>query len=107
MDRSNVIFLVSETIEADEIGVQRTTQTQRKVYCNVTSVSLTEWSEGGRFGLNPEFRMTMFAPDYKGEKYLVFNDRMYSIYRTYVGKNDTIDLYVQRRSDGEKTVGTD
>lgn len=103
MDRSTVIYLVSEVVQSDEYGVQRTTQTKRKVFCDVTSVSLTEWSEGGRLGLNPEYRIRMFSPDYKGEQLLIYNDRMYTIYRTYLGRNEVIDLYVQRRADGEVT----
>lgn len=98
MDRSNVITLIGEAFVKNEYGVQIPTETRREVYCNVTSVSLSEWSEGGRLGLNPEFRMTMFAPDYLGEKVLEFNGVRYAIYRTYYGRNDTLDLYVERRS---------
>lgn len=98
MDRSNVITLIGEAFTKNEYGVQIQTETRREVYCNVTSVSLSEWSEGGRLGLNPEFRMTMFAPDYLGEKVLEFNGVRYAIYRTYYGRNDTLDLYVERRS---------
>lgn len=98
MDRSNVITLIGEAFTENEYGVQIPVETRHDVYCNVTSVSLSEWSEGGRLGLNPEFRMTMFAPDYQGEKVLEFNGVRYAIYRTYYGRNDTLDLYVERRS---------
>lgn len=98
MDRSNVITLISDTYTTNDIGVQVATETSREVFCDVTSVSLSEWSEGGRIGLNPEYRMTMFEPDYEGEKVLEFEGVRYSVYRTYHGRNDTIDLYVERRT---------
>ena len=97
MDRSSVIELTSVTREQDELGVWHDTPTARKVYCDVSSVSQSEWFEGGRNGLNPALRFRMFAPDYKGEKTLTFNGSEYSIYRTYVDRNETIDLYVEER----------
>lgn len=97
MDRSNVIYLVSETWTADQYGVMRAKQEERKVFCQVDSVTLSEWSEGGRIGLNPEYRMRMFSPEYQGERLLKYNGILYTIYRTYRGRNDTIDLYVERR----------
>lgn len=97
MDRSNVCYLVEETHTQDEYGVQQVTQTERQVFCNVSSVTQREWFEGGRIGLNPEYRMTMFAYDYAGEQLLKFNGIIYSIYRTYITDNDEIELYVQRK----------
>lgn len=97
MDRSSVIRLIAETVVTDQYGVQHASETSRKVFCAITSVSLQEWSEGGRLGLNPQFRMTMFAPEYHGEQILEYQGERYTIYRTYYGRNDTLDLYVERR----------
>ena len=95
MDRSTPIKLVSETYAPDSYGVLQRTRTKREVYANVQSVSASEWFEGGRNGLNPELRFTMFAPDYQGEKVVEYNDVQYAIYRTYQARNDTIELYTQ------------
>lgn len=97
MDRSNVVYLVNETYTQDAYGITQTQTTERKVYCQIDSVTRNEWYEGGRSGLNPEYRMTMFRYDYKGEKVLKFNDIYYTIYRTYIARNDEIELYVERR----------
>lgn len=97
MDRSNVLTLIKSTYEADEMGVQRPSETSRTVFCDVSSVSLTEWMEGGRIGLNPEYRFTMFHPDYEGETICEFNGVRYAIYRTYITRNDSIELYAERR----------
>ena len=95
MDRSTPIYLVSEIYTEDAYGVLIPTAEKRLVYANVTSVSAAEFFEGGRNGLNPEFRMIMFAPDYQGEKVVEYNGTQYGIYRTYQGRNDMIELYTQ------------
>jgi SPP1 family predicted phage head-tail adaptor len=97
MDRSNVIKLISSTKTQDNNGVWRETLTERQVFCNVSSVTASEFFEGGRNGLNPEYRMTMFNGDYQGETMLKFNGRTYAIYRTYLDRNDNLELYVERK----------
>ena len=73
MDRSNVINLISTVLTLDEYGVQRATEKSEQVFCSVESVTALEVFEGGRNGLDPEFRFTM-----------------------YRGRNDTIELYCER-----------
>lgn len=97
MDRSNVIKLISSTKTQDNNGVWRETLTERQVFCDVSSVTASEFFEGGRNGLNPEFRMTIFAGDYQGETMLEFNGKTYAIYRTYLARNDNLELYVERK----------
>mgnify|MGYP006908824167 FL=1 len=54
MDRSSVISLISETKTKNEYGVYQTETTSRDGFCQVNSVSRTEFFEAGRNGLNPE-----------------------------------------------------
>lgn len=97
MDRSSVIYLVSETYTKNQYGVLIPTVTKRKVFANVTSVTATEWFEGGRNGLNPELRIRVFAPEYHGEEVVQFNGKYYAIYRTYMARDDVLELYVERK----------
>lgn len=97
MDRSKTIYLISEAYTEDEYGVLKPTPTKRKVYCNVSSVSASEWFEGSRSGLNPEWRFSMFAYDYQGEEIVEFSGAQYSIYRTYHARDDVIELYAELR----------
>lgn len=105
----DVAFLISEKYTEDEFGVlQPSPITNRQlVYVRVSSVSGSEWFDGGRNGLNPELRFEMFAPDYHGEELIEFHGRQYSIYRTYRGSVDTIELYVQRKKGAEKNEPDD
>lgn len=96
MDRSDEILLISETFEQDETGVEHPVKSSRPVFVQVNSVTRAEFFEAGRSGLNPEFMFTMFSGDYAGETIVEYAGRTYAVYRTYLGRNDTIELYVQR-----------
>lgn len=97
MDRSRIIYLVKETFVQNALKVYESTIEKRKVFAQIDSVSGNEWFEGGRNGLNPELRLRMRSADYQGEQIAEYNGVEYEIYRTYIARNDFIDLYVQRR----------
>lgn len=97
MDRSTPIKLLATQKSQNDYGVWEETQKSRDVFCQVESVTRAEFFEGGRNGLNPEFRMSMFSGDYNGERLLMYNGNTYSIYRTFIAKNDIIELYVERK----------
>lgn len=98
MDRSKVLTLIGITYTADSIGQQVPKETRRDVFCNLSSVSASEWFDAGRAGLNAEHRATMFAYDYKGETIAELDGVRYGVYRTYLGKNETIELYLERKA---------
>lgn len=95
MDRSVVVYLIANTKVKNSLGIWEDATTERQVFADVTSISQSEWFEGGRAGLNPALRFRMFAPDYQGEATLRYEDTVYAIYRTYVDRNEIIDLYTE------------
>lgn len=97
MDRSAVINLIKEETTKNEYGVNQTVKTSREVYCQVLSITRAEFFDAGRNGLNPEFEFTMFFGDYDGEKIVEYDGETYAVYRVYHGRNDTIELYVERK----------
>lgn len=97
MDRSDIVTLYAESITRDAFGVSQRTTTKRDVFCKVESVTRAEFFDAGRSGLNPEYRITMFFGDYNGETVVGYKGRTYSVYRTYIAKTDTIELYVERK----------
>ena len=103
----NVIKLLSSVEGKDEYGVTRTTYVAREVMCRVDSVTRAEFFEGGRNGLNPSFRMTMFHGDYDGEHLVEFEGKSYSVYRTFRTDNDYIELYVERKGGTNGKEGPD
>lgn len=107
MNRSSVAYLVSESWNQDENGVQRATTSKRKVFVNVSSVTSQEWFEGGRNGLNPQYRFKMFQFDYLGEKIIEYNGVQYTVYRTYNRSVDEIELYTELKKGNDGKTEND
>ena len=97
MDRSQVLTLVKEVRTQDELKIWHSETVKREVFAQVDSVTRSEFFEGGRNGLNPEWRFTLFAPDYEGEETVIFDGLSYAVYRTYHARTDLIELYVERK----------
>ena len=98
MDRSDVIYLIGSTKTQDANGVWQITPTRRKVYCNVGSITRSEFFEAGRNGLNPELVFDrVFFGDYQGEEVAEYNGKTYSIYRVFRGSTDYLELYAERK----------
>ena len=92
-----VLSLISKTTAKDEYGVDRVTETAREVFCRVRSASRTEFFDGGRNGLNPEYQFTVFAADYQGESIVEYEGARYAVYRTYRAGSDYLELYAERK----------
>lgn len=97
MDRSTPITLLAATKTQNAVGVWEESYTPRTVFAQVDSVTRAEFFDGGRNGLNPEYRFTLFFGDYAGERVLEYNGETYAIYRTYHARTDIIELYTERK----------
>jgi len=107
MDRSDIVKLITETKTKNALGVYAVTRSYKQVFCNVSSVTMQEFFEGGRNGLKPDYRITMFAYDYENQEMLEYKGTTYAIYRTYLKNTDTIELYVQRKGGTNGKQQTD
>ena len=93
-----VIFLLSTTAsEKNKYGVYERTTKQREVFCQVDSVTRAEFFGGGRNGLNPQYKFTMFSGDYEGEDTVIYNGQPYGVYRTFNPEMDRVELYCERK----------
>lgn len=98
---SDVAYLASDEYIQNEYGIHEVRTSLRKIFVDVSSVGSSEWFEGSRSGLNPTFRFTVFAPDYKGEKVIEYHDTRYTIYRTFLKDTDHIELYTELKKGNE------
>ena len=93
-----VITLITETYANDDSGVPRKTEAAADVFAKKRSVSRSEFFEGGRNGLNPEYEFDVFKGDYDGQRVIEFESKRYGVYRTYEPDDtDYIELYVSRK----------
>ena len=101
MNRSDVAYLITTEYKQNEYGVMEKTETRKMVFVNVTSVTSQEWFEGGRNGLNPQLRFTMFSYDYDGQEKIEYNRKIYTVYRNYLRQGDLIELYTELKKGNE------
>ena len=98
MDRSDVINLIKESPVQSPDYTWTSQETSQEVFCDVRSITRTEWFEAGRNGIeHPEFLFVMYRDEYDGQKVVEYRGQRYGVYRTYVAKNDRIELYVEAK----------
>ena len=89
--------LISQTISLDDYGNEVATETETTVYCEVDSITQSEFFAAANTELNPEYKFTVFFGDYGGEHLLDYNGVRYYIYRTY-RTGDYMELYAERKA---------
>lgn len=95
MDRSNTIDLIAISQTQDSNLAWVDTEESRTVYCNIQSVTQSEFFEAQRNDMRAVYKVTMFYADYEGEQIAELDGVRYSIYRTYRKRNDELELYLQ------------
>lgn len=88
MEYSEIIYLITGTLEEDEIGNTITSSSsQSKCYAKKQSVRTNEFYSALNAGLTPTCEFVVKRLNYNGEKELVWNNEYYSIIRTTDPKN--------------------
>ena len=107
MNMQDMITLRSVAVEVDSYGVPQETTSDTEVYARVESVSASEFFEGGQNGFKPEYRFLVNAWEYSDEPDIVYQDKVYSVYRTYRRNLDLLELYVERKAGRHAAELTD
>lgn len=93
---SDVIKLIKQAITTDKYQREVATETSTNVFCEVNSITQTEFYAAANTELNPEYRFNVFFGDYNGESIVEYQSTRYSVYRTY-RNGDYMELYVERK----------
>lgn len=97
MDRSNIVFLVGQTYATDSIGQQVATETKTQIFASINSISRDEYFTASSQGLKPQYQVRINRYEYDGQKEIEINGERYAVYRSYVGKGEMLDLYVEAK----------
>lgn len=98
MIHADVIDLINVTYTADAIGQKIPTETTTQTFANIRSVSQSEWFNAGKIGLQPSFVAVTPSANYSGQKELIYHNKRYSVYRTFVRDDDEqIELYLEEK----------
>lgn len=98
MERDHVCTLVGAAYASDGLRQQVATPTRREVFCSVGNVSSSEFFAAGAHGLKPKLRLRLFAGDYDGEQIVEVDGIPYGVYRTYLGENEQLELYLEKKA---------
>ena len=93
---TDVLTLIAQTISTDQYGNEVATEVEKQVFCEVDSITQTEFYQAANTELNPEYKFTIFFGDYNGQPIVEYNGVRYAIYRTYRA-DDNLELYVERK----------
>lgn len=92
------IKLIKTGTQKDTLGQPTGEETNRILLCQIGSISASEFFEAGRNGIKAQFRATIFPPDYEGELTAEYRGKRYGIYRTYLAKDDALELYLEAKA---------
>lgn len=100
----DVIKLIGFTYSLDEYGNQIPTPEERQVFCEVRSVTRSEFYSAAQTDLHPDyiFRLSHYR-DYRGEKFVKYKDwtgteKVYSVLRTYrAPEGDAVEITATER----------
>lgn len=101
MNLAEKIALISTEYTQDDIGQWVEERTETDVFAIVESVTMSEFYQAGMQGFKPEYRMTVWMTEYNGQNLIEYNDKTYTVYRTYRRDDGRMELYVTERKGDE------
>ena len=102
---TDVIKLITQTISTDTYGNEVATETEKTVFCEVDSITRTEFYAAANTEIQPDYKFTVFFGDYDGQVVIDYQDSRYTVYRTY-RDGDYMELYAERKIGGIPEVVT-
>lgn len=93
---TDVLTLIAPTVTTDQYGNEEYTNVETTVFCEVDSITQSEFYQAANTELNPEYKFTIFFGDYDGQPLVKYHGVRYAIYRTYRA-DDNLELYAERK----------
>lgn len=90
------IYLITNTIEINEIGDKINTISKRKVYVALSSVRQSEFYQAQAIGVKPEVLLVIRKFEYKNEMCIEYKNEKFNVLRTYDKNNGLIELTLTR-----------
>ena len=97
MNQAYKISLISKSYATSEIGVPVATETKKSVYAIKSSISQSEYYQGGMTGLEPYAVYAVRMTEYSGEDELEDGTERLTVYRTYNRTDGRTELYATKR----------
>lgn len=93
---NDVIDLINITYTEDEIGQEIEVKTTSTIFCNIKSISQSEFYQAAQAGLRPSITFIVHLFEYEGQKKVKYNGLEYNVIRTYATGLEEIELICER-----------
>jgi len=90
------LILIKESFTLDSIGNQIPVEIENPVFCDVKSISRSEFYNAATTGLKPSIVFIIHCYEYDDEEKIKFEDKKYKIIRTYLKSVDEIELTCEK-----------
>lgn len=97
----DVCYLISSLSTFDNLGQAIIEEKLHMVFCSKLSITRAEFSSAGAMGFKPNMILIADADSYQEEQNLEYNNKRYSIYKTFMRKDNFIELYCEEKQ-GDK-----
>lgn len=92
----DVCYLLSVTTQKDELGQPvEIAETSFMVFCSKFSITRAEFSSAGQLGFKPDIMLIVDSDSYENEKLLRYENKKYSIYKTFQRADNFTELYCE------------
>lgn len=78
------------------------TEILKEVFAEKRSISQQEFFNAGQTDIKPTKCFVIYSHEYNDERFLIYENKKYSIYRTYE-KDEDIELYCEVRTGNDKS----
>lgn len=98
MDKTDIITLEAPKYKTDGIGqLVPDGVTTRDIFCRKENVKRSEWLSVAHLGRKAAWCVIIWADEYDGETAAILDGVRYSIYRTYQGNPEELELYLEQK----------
>lgn len=98
---NDILFFPVVTTTKDDLGqIEVSEDFTRQVFCEKKSISQNEFFQAGQNGFKPKCVLIVYSLDYQEEQKVQYNNKTYSIYRTYERDDERIELYCEVKAGG-------
>lgn len=97
---NDVVYLITKKYLEDEIGQDVSEITEQEVFCEILSISQSEFFEAAQSGLKPQYKIKVWAEEYGGQDEVRIGDDFFTVYRNYT-VNGMTELYLEKRGGAQ------
>lgn len=97
---NNIAYLVTNNYQEDEIGQDISERTEQEVFCEILSISQSEFFEAAQSGLKPQYKIKLWEEEYDGQDEVRIGDEYFRVYRNYT-VNGMTELYLEKRGGAQ------